>query len=858
MYRCTVKALVSVGVVLVVSSSASAMKDAENQKRWEKPCENGPDAAVPGFLFNMGPTGARGILKDRSFVVKYIFSRSPAAGRLKLNDEVIGANGKRFATHTWGGGGQGIEGPIQDLGLAIEDSEGDDGVLELMVKRGGATKKVEIQLEKLGRFADTFPVNCRKTDILKARAYKSLMNHPGGVNSQGRCVETLALLSADDPKVSAAGKRMALAWNKPYNKDTWSWHLGFQGITLAEYYLLTGDKSVLGTLKSTMDLLRLAQWRGPNIRRWPADTSKGQTQEQVDRHQALYDGGFGHGPYTLIVRRAGGPGKIGGGGYGPMQRPTYLAIMAWQLGKQCGVEIPYEGVEAGFQFVEYGTNMAGLTAYGGEFTMNNGPVNWERWKASTRNGCSHKSGMAYLLYRLSPERPDAEAKMKLHLSNIDAAYKDMADGHACPLMGLVWGWAGVYASEDKALKKKIIDYHKAWINMARCHGSDSYVVLPGRNYADESYYRDNIRNHTTASIAFLYSYSSPKCRVQGMGTSSIVNPLAEILRGGFRITHCRKEANELTNNTPFLRVLKALDRAAKKTDERGTEAKAFAERLRQWIAKYTEAVIEKSAERPAKSVMEFDEYLKLVKGLDEEDAVSARKKELKRDRNVAALVAHYKSYDKIVEYKRKSGKSRQTKSAEAKLVKRLEDYLEKDLDEALRAEAKLLLDKVKGVTTFSGGDSRPRIEIDAPATGGPSGGATPKKKTSKGGSLKADAETIASHDAVLVQQIRLALAEGKRPEFYFASVQSKARVLGVERENLDVETIRPPMRFKIAMNRLTLDAKRSLALGVLKEGIPEDHALVAFYAFASGDRKTGEDHLKEAGQAGDEVRKLFE
>ena len=127
----------------------------------------------------------------------------------------------------------------------------------------------------------------------------------------------------------------------------------------------------------------------------------------------------------------------------------------------------------------------------------------------------------YLMYKLSPERKDSEAKMKLHLKNIDVAYRDMPDGHACPLMGLVWGWAGVYASEDAALKKKMTDYYKAWINMARCHGSDSYVILPGRNYADGSYYRGNIRNHTTGSVAFLYSYSTPKLQLQ---TASGVRP----------------------------------------------------------------------------------------------------------------------------------------------------------------------------------------------------------------------------------------------------------------------------------------------------------------------------------------------
>ena len=35
--------------------SGFAIKDPENQERWEKPCKDGPDAEVPGFLVNMGP-----------------------------------------------------------------------------------------------------------------------------------------------------------------------------------------------------------------------------------------------------------------------------------------------------------------------------------------------------------------------------------------------------------------------------------------------------------------------------------------------------------------------------------------------------------------------------------------------------------------------------------------------------------------------------------------------------------------------------------------------------------------------------------------------------------------------------------
>ena len=487
-----------------------AVKNEENQGRWEKPATTGPDAEVPGFLINMGPTGARGILQKKSFVVKHLFAKSPADGLLQLDDEVYGANGKKFGSHVFGGTNIniGLEGPIQDLGLAIEDSEGEDGILELMVRRGENELKISIQLEKLGRFADSFPVDCEKTKILQERALTYLVDHPGGIDSQARCVTVLAMLGSDDPKFQREGKDLALDWNKPYNENTWAWHLGFQGIALSEYHLQTGDRKVLKTLGSSMELLIGAQWKPP-INHWKVEKMKKPvSQEELDKHQARYEGGFGHAPYDFIVKR-------GGGGYGPMQWPTCLALMTWQLADECGVEFDSEAQERSYRFLNYGTTNAGKVAYGGEFTLNNGPVDSAKWKLNQRHGFSHKSGLAYLVHYLSDERSDSEEMMELHLSNIDEAYKDLPDGHACGLMGFTWGLAGVYASDDEKLKKKISNYYKAWFNMARCHGSDSYVVLPNRDYADGSYYRRNIRNHTTAAMAFIYSFANPKLRVHG-------------------------------------------------------------------------------------------------------------------------------------------------------------------------------------------------------------------------------------------------------------------------------------------------------------------------------------------------------
>lgn len=494
--------------ILIFGPDAYAIKDQDNQGRWAKPTQNdAPDREVPGFLINLGPTGARGILTGKTFIVRYIFKGSPAMGRLKNGDVIVGAFGKRFSAHTFGGSPHGYEGPIMDLGLAIEKAEAKDGKLLLNVTRNSKAIEVKVPLEPVGAFSPTYPVNCRKSELIRAAALKYLADHPDAQKgpSHTRMAVTLAFLASDEPRYRAIGKRMALRWsaNRP-NSGTWTWNLSHQLITLSEYYLLSRDSSVLPTIRYVVGLLQKAQYSG-RIRIWAPEKHK-EDFAKIDAAQQLYDGGFGHAPYV---------GVAGKGGYGPMQYTTILAVTARQLAARCGVPIDPDKLKRSMAFIHRGTNQAGYVAYGGEFTLNNGLVDSVRWKSSTRgDNYVGRVGCAIVAHKLSPEFPDSLEYVGKYRSFCKHAFKSMPDGHADSNLGIFWGLMGAAASEDRAVLRVVLDYHKAFFNMMRCHDG-SFVLLPGRDYADNGYYMAS-RYHPTATMALGLGLSYPKLRIQGI------------------------------------------------------------------------------------------------------------------------------------------------------------------------------------------------------------------------------------------------------------------------------------------------------------------------------------------------------
>jgi len=473
--------LAGILVLLALAESSWAIVDPDNMGQWAKPTNRGPDKDVPGFLVNLGPTGARAILKERSFVVKYVFPGSRAHKKLEIEDEIVGVNGKMFTTkHVFGkfygmDYKVGYEGPIMDFGNAIEDSEGRDGALKLTVIRNGKRTTVKVRLHAVGRFSRTFPLKCAKSDKLVADAVQYLLKHTGefGPQCHKRGTAGLALLAQGKLKEAAA---MAAAWNTVPGERTWTWPVAYQCIFLCEYYLQTKDKSVLKTIESLVARLYDAQVRDPALYKDRIHGGKPQGKNYLE-------GGLGH-----VV-------KIDG--YGTMAITTLMALLAWELAEDCGVKLNQQYVDLAYQCVRKHTNKSGYIGY--------------RFATGAYSPVG-RQGLAILTHKLAQDEGTEEYVRRV-TAHLTRSKTRLNDGHGDNVLGILWGLLGIQLSGDSAAIREMFDYNKAFINMARTHDG-SFVAQPGRNNGDKGYYLSS-RIHPTAAMVLVLGMSRPRLRIQG-------------------------------------------------------------------------------------------------------------------------------------------------------------------------------------------------------------------------------------------------------------------------------------------------------------------------------------------------------
>jgi hypothetical protein len=465
-------------IVAGLSRPASALR---KRQPWSVTTRAEPDAQAGGWFINLGITGARAKIQLESpkiLEVMYVFEATPAFGKLKVGDKIVGVNGKRFTeAHKFGYGVDyfGYEGPMMDFGNALEASQGrPDGRLEVLLIRGEEEIEVVLTLPtKYGMFAGSYPYDCKKTDLILAELYAYLLRtqrEDGGWHGRPHinAFAALALLGSGDPTHLPAAKRAAeFCAQATDDKISYGgldcWKYGLYGTYLGEYYLITREKWVLSELDE--------------INRW--------------LHKAqMENGGWGHRPAN----------RPGGNGYGAINVITMQAKMAWALMQRCGLKVDAKRFAATHDFVARGTNTIGYVWYkdGG--------------KGNPKYADMGRTGASAIAHYLSPVGGEAYRDCaRLNAACIGTHPTTFPDTHGSPLLGMAW--TGLGALPDPEMFRKLMDHNRWHFALSHCPDGTFYYQ-PNRDNNPQDFAADP-RLCASAVTALILSAKHKRLQMTG-------------------------------------------------------------------------------------------------------------------------------------------------------------------------------------------------------------------------------------------------------------------------------------------------------------------------------------------------------
>ena len=242
-----------------------------------------------GSVDRFGPVGIGIELHPPAFVmkIKNVEEGSPAAktGKLKKGQIIETINGQKLHD---------IDPRIQ-LGDIIYDAEASDGIVKLVVRDepGDATQEVIVKIPVLGPYNATWPLNCAKSDKIVRGLADYLAQRETFELSHGQGPAMLFMLSTGEEKDLDVVRRWVRQLVEEY-KDVkqlhaHNWTVGYAGIPLCEYYLRTGDESVIHLIELIADKARWDMYNDG----WAHGTYQGQKDRSKARMAFPYMGG-GH------------------------------------------------------------------------------------------------------------------------------------------------------------------------------------------------------------------------------------------------------------------------------------------------------------------------------------------------------------------------------------------------------------------------------------------------------------------------------------------------------------------------------------------------------------------------------------
>jgi len=436
------------------------------------------------LTYNLGATGLRGwihtkaadnldaaqgrtTLASRQILVTHVGAASPADGVIRVDDVIIGVDGRPFNDDARKG-----------IAVAIQDAETEtkSGVLKLMVSRGGQVRELALKLAVMGAYSETAPWNCEKSKRILEQACEVLAKEKLEAGWTGS-IQGLALLATGKPdylpKLQDHARSLAAAEvdpnKKPDGANYWgdTWDLGYRNLFLCEYFMITRDKEVLPAI----DKIALALARG----------------------QSMY-GTFGHG-FAALTK----DGKFNGSvpPYGPVNMAGLPANLSIVLAKMCGVKHPEvdQAITRAAGFFGYFTDK-GAIPYGEH----------EPFPYHENNGKNSITAVMFSAMGNKPEETGFFARMAT------AGYANREYGHTGQGFSYLWSTLGAAVGGPEAAAAF---FHKASWHFDLARRSDgSFTYDGGEQYGagqtdDDTYYGKSGYYNLSPAATYVLTYALP-------------------------------------------------------------------------------------------------------------------------------------------------------------------------------------------------------------------------------------------------------------------------------------------------------------------------------------------------------------
>jgi hypothetical protein len=395
--------------------------------------------SVEAKSLQFGPTGIEGSESKNTIKVTNTEKGSPAFGKLKQGDLIIGVNGKKFG-----------KSPKHEIAAAIDmaETKKSRGKLTLILK---GNKTTILTLPVLGSYSATAPYKCKKTDKIITQLAESLLklkHGGGGVLNSG----ILGLMATGEKKYLHAATKLIKKSNllkiDPKKVDALlrgdidmglvGWYWGYNLITLGEYYLLTKDKSVL-----------------PAIKIYALGLARGQ------------DGGglWGH---RMATEKSGGRLP----GYAQMNQSSLSCFMGMLFAQKCGIKDPVldKAIKKTYDYFAYFVGR-GAFPYG---------VHGPQTRGFNNNGMCGSAALCMSLYD--------NQKGALFFAKLSAnGYDILEQGHGSNFFNPLWTPLGANLAGPKVTQqffKKSLWFHNlkrkwdgSYGNHGRKEGPEASIAL---------------------------------------------------------------------------------------------------------------------------------------------------------------------------------------------------------------------------------------------------------------------------------------------------------------------------------------------------------------------------------------------